>query len=108
MMDTIKPFSFFWFLFVLAGWASVAIAQEALPKVGTCPSGFYASGKYCVPIKDDGKPAMLRGGQCPSGYYSSGKYCVANSKDSRPAVPKSGGCPSGYYTSGSYCLKQKG
>jgi hypothetical protein len=84
-----------------------AHAQTALPKEATCPSGFYTSGKYCVPIKDDAKPAMLRGGQCPSGYYSSGKYCVAQRKDAPPAVPKNGPCPNGYYTSGAYCLQQK-
>ena len=84
-----------------------AWAQTALPKVGTCPSGFYTSGKYCIPIKDDAHPAMQRAGQCPSGYYTSGKYCVATRKDAPPAVQKNGTCPSGYYTSGSYCLKQK-
>lgn len=97
----------FWLVLLVSCCSTDLLAQTALPKVGTCPSGFYSSGKYCVPIKDDGKPAMLRGGQCPSGHYSSGKYCVANSKESRPAVPKNGTCPSGYYTSGSYCIKQK-
>jgi len=84
-----------------------ASAQSALPKDGTCPSGFYSCGKYCIPIKDDPKPAMMRAGQCPTGYYTSGKYCVATTKDAREAVPKNGPCPSGYYTSGAYCLKQK-
>jgi hypothetical protein len=83
-----------------------AYAQTALPKEGFCPPGFYTSGKYCIPIKDDTKPAMLRAGQCPSGYYTSGKYCVAARKDAPPAVSKNGTCPSGYYASGSYCLKQ--
>jgi hypothetical protein len=97
----------FWLVLLVSCCSTDLLAQTALPKVGTCPSGFYSSGKYCVPIKDDGKPAMLRGGQCPSGHYSSGKYCVANSKESRPAVPKNEICPSGYYISGSYCMKQK-
>lgn len=82
-----------------------ANAQQPLPKVGSCPSGFYASGKYCVPFKDKSKPAMLRGGQCPSGYYTSGKYCVAISEKSKLAIPKDGPCPTGYYASGGYCLQ---
>lgn len=81
-------------------------AQTALPKIGTCPSGFLSSGKYCVPIKDDTKPTMPRSGQCPTGYYSSGKYCVASRNNALPAVPKNGKCPSGYYSSGSYCVRQ--
>lgn len=84
-----------------------AAAQSALPKEGTCPSGFFSSGKYCVPIKDDAKPAMSRAGQCPSGYYSSGNYCVAVRRDAPVAVPKDGPCPSGHYASGSYCVSQK-
>jgi len=96
------------FLVVVALVASnEARAQNALPKIGTCPSGFHTSGKYCIPIKDDAHPAMPRAGQCPSGYYTSGKYCVAARKDAPPAVSKNGTCPSGYYISGSYCLKQK-
>jgi hypothetical protein len=96
-----------WAVLLVSCCSTDVLAQAALPKVGTCPSGFNSSGKYCVPIKEDGTPSMPRGGQCPSGYYSSGKYCVANSNDTRPAVPKNGICPGGYYTSGSYCVKQK-
>ena len=84
---------------------SVASAQQPLPKVGSCPSGFYPSDKYCVPLKDKSKPAMLRGGQCPTGYYTSGKYCVAMSEKSKPAIPKDGLCPTGYYASGGYCVQ---
>ena len=84
-----------------------AHAQTSPPKEGTCPSGFYTSGKFCIPIRDDANPALLRAGQCPSGYHTSGKYCVAQRKDAPPAVPKSGPCPSGYYTSGANCLRQK-
>lgn len=70
-----------------------AAAQSALPKDGACPTGFYSSGKYCIPIKDESKPAMMRAGQCPTGYRTSGKYCVAMSKSAREAIPKNGSCP---------------
>lgn len=82
-------------------------AQSPLPKDGACPSGFYSSGKYCVPIKDESRPAMMRAGQCPTGYRTSGKYCVAMSKSAREAISKNGACPPGYFSSGSYCLKNK-
>lgn len=85
-----------------------AHAQAALPKVGQCPTGFYSSGKYCIPIKDDDKPAMMRAGQCPTGYRTSGKYCVATSTKSGEAILKKGQCPNGYFTSGAYCVKQPG
>ena len=91
----------------LLGSIHSAFAQTALPKDGSCPSGYYASGQYCVPSSNESKQAMAKAGSCPSGYYSSGNYCVATSKDSKEAIAKKGSCPSGYFASGAYCLKQK-
>ena len=44
-------------------------------RLGSCPSGYYASGEYCVRT-ESGRPAIERLGSCPSGYYASGSYCV--------------------------------
>lgn len=74
-----------------------------LPRDGSCPSGYYSSGDYCVP-SSSGRFAVVRRGSCPSGYYSSGNYCVASSDDSHLAILRSGSCPSGYYSSGDYCV----
>lgn len=74
-------------------------------KEGSCPSGYYTSGNYCVPSSANAKTAIIKEGSCPSGYYTSGGYCVANSESAKQAIPKSGPCPSGYYTSGNYCVR---
>jgi len=79
-----------------------AAVAQAVPKVGTCPSGYHTSGAACVPQLDAG-PAPPRVGSCPSGYHTSGDYCLG-SREARHAIPKTGACPSGYFTSGAYCL----
>jgi hypothetical protein len=84
-----------------------AALAQALPKVGTCPSGYYTSGGACVPSSSDPRPALPKVGTCPSGYYTSGDYCLASSGNARHAFPKTGSCPSGYYTSGDYCLASR-
>ena len=48
---------------------------------------------------------IAKNGGCPSGYYASGNYCVANSANAKIVIPKSGSCPSGYYSSGNYCVE---
>ena len=58
-------------------------SAQALPKTGSCPSGYSTSG-----------------------YATSGNYCLAGS-EARHAVQKVGSCPSGYSTSGDYCLKNR-
>ncbi|WP_200902029.1 hypothetical protein [Microvirga vignae] len=83
-----------------------AIAQ-AVPKVGTCPSGYYTSGGACAPSSSDPRPALPKVGTCPSGYHTSGDYCLGSSSNARHAIPKTGSCPSGYYTSGDYCLSTR-
>jgi hypothetical protein len=79
-------------------------AQVAVPKVGSCPSGYSGSGNDCVPRSGAGY-AMFKEGSCPSGYTGSGQYCVG-----RPgvgeAVPKNGSCPSGYTSSGNDCVRR--
>ena len=71
-------------LFVLATGALLvgsALAQQPvqpLPKVGSCPLGYYSSGSYCVPISGGNSRGAIQktGKSCPLGWFSSGSYCV--------------------------------
>lgn len=86
--------------------AGTTSAQDALPKIGVCPSGYYSSANYCMPSNARARPALPKSGACPTGYYQSGSYCLANSSSPRPTIMKRGGtCPSGYFSSGDYCVK---
>lgn len=79
---------------------------QPLPRDGSCPGGYYASGNYCVP-NANGRYAISRNGSCPSGYHSSGNYCVASSDNSKLAIHRKGSCPGGFYASGNYCVSSK-
>jgi len=81
-------------------------AAFAMPDGGSCPSGYYASGKACVPSSASSRYAFYNsGGSCPGGYYSSGKACVAAANSSCYAFFNGGGsCPSGFYSSGNGCV----
>jgi hypothetical protein len=67
--------------------APVAAQQplRPLPKVGSCPIGYFASGDYCMP----GGSRSTRGGiekvgsSCPIGFFASGNYCLSG-RDSTP------------------------
>jgi hypothetical protein len=87
--------------------ADPAYAQ-AVPKVGTCPSGYHTSGSACVPNSQERavRPALPKVGSCPSGYHTSGDYCLGY-EGARHAIPKNGACPSGYHSSGAYCLSYR-
>ena len=77
-----------------------------LPRQGSCPAHYYASGEYCVP--NAGAPAAIpRSGSCPAHYYSSGAYCVGTDTRAPHAMPRHGSCPSGYYSSGDYCVANR-
>lgn len=89
-----------------AASAHAAPPAQALERDGSCPSGYYTSGNYCVP-GTNARFAVHRRGSCPSGYYTSGNYCVASSDKSGTAIHRSGSCPSGYYTSGNYCVSNR-
>jgi hypothetical protein len=52
-------------------------AADPLPRVGTCPLGYYSSGSYCVPTSGSSQRAIEKQGMsCPLGWYSSAGYCV--------------------------------
>ena len=83
--------------------AQADITPVTVPKDGSCPSGYSASGNYCNP-SSSASYAILKDGSCPSGYSASGNYCLAQS-NAKYAIPKNGSCPSGFSASGNYCLK---
>ena len=75
----------------LAVWAAVGLALTPgipayaspvpLPRVGSCPLGYYGSVDYCVPSRgsSESREAIQKvGATCPLGWYSSGNYCVKN------------------------------
>lgn len=82
-----------------------AVEAYPVPRLGFCPSGYYASGNYCVPSNKRSGAAVTRSGFCPSGYHASGNYCVANNLTSGKILLKNGFCPNGYHMSGSYCVE---
>ena len=84
---------------------SIAEAQQAIPRHGSCPSGFNTSGNYCVATNSH-LHAIERNGSCPSGYNTSGNYCVRKS-EGKHAIHRNGSCPSGYNTSGNYCIQSE-
>src|SRR5687768_10252499 len=57
----------------------------------------------CLPYSQTLRPALPKIGTCPSGYHSSGDYCLGY-ENAKHAIPKTGSCPSGYHSSGNYCL----
>ncbi len=94
-------------LLLLCVISSAALASPppaALPKTGSCPSGYITSGGFCKPTSN-ARVAVPKVGSCPSGYITSGAYCLASSDRAGHAVVKTGSCPSGYITSGAYCAR---
>jgi hypothetical protein len=61
---------------VLMMCTTTALAQQPVPKVGQCPSGYRESGGYCAPMSDKAPAAIIKQGQCPSGWMQSGSYCI--------------------------------
>jgi len=92
--------------FLIWGSAIAAPPPQPIPRDGTCPSGYYASDKYCVPTSS-ARFAIKREGPCPSGYYASDKYCVAATDSAKALIPRAGSCPAGWYANGNYCVSTK-
>jgi hypothetical protein len=55
---------------------TTALAQQPVPKVGSCPSGYRESGGYCAPMSPNAPQAIVKTGSCPSGWMQSGSYCI--------------------------------
>jgi hypothetical protein len=104
-----------WLLLMLALTAMAsraALAQQPvrpLPRLGSCPLGYYASGSYCLPSSGSSRGAIEKSGNsCPLGFYSSANYCLSSPSNHREAIQKIGNsCPLGWFTSGNYCLKSR-
>jgi len=57
--------------------ALLLAVSQPVPRLGSCPLGYYPSGSYCVPNRSSTREAIeKRGNFCPLGWYSSGEYCV--------------------------------
>lgn len=81
-----------------------------LPKIGSCPIGYYSSGSYCVPNQSGNTRGAIEksGNSCPIGFYSSGNYCLSSTSNQREAIQKQGNsCPIGWFSSGNYCVKNR-
>ena len=53
----------------------LAQLAQPVPRVGSCPLGYYIFAGYCVPSRT-GKPEIVKNGTtCPLGYYSTGSFC---------------------------------
>lgn len=93
-------------LSLTSAWSQQPV--RPLPKIGSCPLGYYSSGAYCVPSSSGHTRGALEkvGNSCPLGFYTSGAYCLSGASQNREAIHKQGSsCPLGWYTSGSYCLR---
>ena len=98
---------------LLALTPCTALAEQPvrpLPKLGGCPLGYYASGRFCVPSTSGTTRGAIEksGNSCPLGFYSSGNYCLSSPSNDREAMQKTGkSCPLGWFSSGSYCVKSR-
>ncbi len=55
----------------------LAQLAQPVPRLSSCPLGYYAQGAYCTPSAWTKRPAVERvGTSCPLGWYSQGGYCL--------------------------------
>ena len=100
-------------LAVTASMAATALAQQPvrpLPRLGSCPIGYYSSGSYCVPSSGGNSRGAIEktGNSCPIGFYSAGNYCLSSPQNEREAIQKNGNsCPIGWFSSSDYCVKSR-
>jgi len=89
-------------LIVSALFTGTTLAQP-IPKSGSCPTQYLASGGYCIPT-EGAKPVVIKNEDCPTGYLIQGNYCTPMN-NAPLAIPKIGNCPTGYLINGNYCVK---
>lgn len=92
------------------GMASAQQPVRPLPKVGSCPLGYYSSGSYCVPGNNSQTRGAIEkvGGSCPLGFFSSGAYCLSGQNQTVEAILKQGNsCPLGWLSSANYCIRHR-
>lgn len=93
--------------------AGVVAAQQPvrpLPKIGSCPLGYYSSGSYCVPGSNRQTRGAIEkvGSSCPLGFVSSGAYCLSGQNQTGEAILKQGNsCPLGWLSSANYCIRTR-
>ena len=62
---------------MISAIALLLAVSQPVPKLGSCPLGYYASGSYCVPSRSTNREAIEKeGNYCPLGWYSASGYCV--------------------------------
>ena len=67
---------------LLGAVSTQALAQGALPKIGTCPDNYYArdnNDPYCSPNSRAKHAILKQGNRCPANYYTRSHddaYCV--------------------------------
>ena len=50
---------------------------RAVPKVGSCPSGYVDSVQYCTPLSTTTRFAEVKRAECLPGWTQSGAYCLS-------------------------------
>ena len=94
--------------------AKYCFSQPLIPVLlidGECPSGFFKSKGYCIPLTRDVPgviPVFTREipPPCPSGFYRNNGYCQVTPGTKKSALPMFGEeCPLGFYREKRYCIK---
>jgi hypothetical protein len=94
--------------------AKYCFSQPLIPVLligDVCPSGFFASKGYCIPLTRDVPgviPVFTREipPNCPPGFYRNNGYCQVTPGTRKSALPMFGEeCPLGFYREGHYCIK---
>ena len=95
--------------------SKICFSQPLIPvlliKGHKCPTGFFASEGYCVPLNRDILGVIPiynqeRPKTCPVGFWRNGDYCQTSPGTNKAALPRMGDfCPLGFYESGDYCFK---
>jgi hypothetical protein len=54
----------------------LAQLAQPVPRISSCPIGYYTQAGYCVPAAGAAREAIIRvENSCPFGWYTQGSYC---------------------------------